>query len=90
MSYLKIGWQWLRQQFHKGWPKINWFWLDPSPDPEPAIASRKKAGQKKRVWTILHQRPPTPPQHQELSLQSFGLFFIRLFPQSKSLDLQFK
>ena len=68
MSYFKIGWQWLRQQFYKGWPKINWFWLDPLPDPEPAIASRKRASQKKRVWTVLHQRPPTPPEHQQLSL----------------------
>ena len=90
MSYLKIGWQWLRQQFHKGWPKINWFWLDPSADPEPAIASRKKASKKKRVWTILHQRPPTPSEHQQVPLQSFGQFFIRLFPHSKSLDLGLK
>ena len=58
MSYLKIGWRWLRQQFNKGWSKLNWFWLDPSPDPEPAIASRTKAAAKKRTWIILYAEPP--------------------------------
>lgn len=58
MSYLKIGWKWLRQQFNKGWPKINWFWLDPAADPAAIPASRKKAAAKKRIWTVLYPQPP--------------------------------
>lgn len=50
MSYLKIGWQWLRQQFRKNWPVLPPFGLDPGADPEPAIASRRKAAQPKRQW----------------------------------------
>lgn len=58
-SYFKIGWRWLQQQFECGWPKINWFWLDPSPDPEPAIASRKKESAKaKRKWIVSCPVPP--------------------------------
>jgi hypothetical protein len=43
MSYLKIGWNWLRQQFRRGWSEMPPFWLDPAPDPEPAMASRCQA-----------------------------------------------
>ena len=87
MSYFKIGWQWLRQQFHKGWPKINWFWLDPSADPEPAIASRKKANQKKRVWTVLHQRPPTPPEHHQEVLLDLALLPVSSSQATKQIPL---
>lgn len=52
MSYLKIGWRWLRQQFRKNWPVLPPFELDPKPDPEPAIASRRKAAEPKRQWVV--------------------------------------
>jgi len=52
MSYLKIGWFWLRQQFRKNWPVLPPFGLDPKPDPEPAIASRRKAAAPKRQWVV--------------------------------------
>ena len=53
MSYLKIGWRWLRQQFRKNWPVWPPFGLDPKPDPEPAIASRRKAAAApKRQWVV--------------------------------------
>lgn len=52
MSYFKIGWQWLRQQFRKNWPILPPFQLDPKPDPEPAIASRRSAAQPKRQWVV--------------------------------------
>lgn len=52
MSYLKIGWQWLRQQFRKNWPVLPPFGLDPEIDPEPAIASRRQAAQPKRQWIV--------------------------------------
>jgi hypothetical protein len=52
MSYLKIGWGWLRQQFRRGWPVLPTFWLDPAPDPEPAVASRRKAAQPKPKWAV--------------------------------------
>ena len=52
MSYLKIGWSWLRQQFRKDWPVLPPFGLDPKPDPEPAMASRRKAAEPKRQWVV--------------------------------------
>lgn len=52
MSYLKIGWRWLRQQFRKNWPVLPPFGLDPGPDPQPAIASRRKAAEPKRQWVV--------------------------------------
>jgi len=52
MSYLKIGWRWLRQQFRKQWPVLPPFGLDPKPDPQPATASRRKAAQPKRQWVV--------------------------------------
>jgi hypothetical protein len=52
MSYLKIGWFWLRQQYRKQWPVLPPFGLDPEVDPEPAIASRRKAAQPKRQWVV--------------------------------------
>jgi hypothetical protein len=52
MSYLKIGWSWLRQQFRRGWPIMPAFWLDPAPDPEPAMASRRKATQPRPRWVV--------------------------------------
>ena len=52
MSYLKIGWKWLRQQYRRGWPTFSPFAIDPAPDPEPAVASRRKAAQLKRQWVV--------------------------------------
>lgn len=52
MSYLKIGWQWLRQQYRRGWTTFPPFAIDPAPDPEPAVASRRKAAQPKRQWVV--------------------------------------
>jgi hypothetical protein len=52
MSYLKIGWLWLRQQSRKNWPVLPPFGLDPKPDPEPAIASRQHGAQPKRHWVV--------------------------------------
>ncbi len=54
MSYFKIGWSWVRQQFRRGWTEFAPFWLDAAPDPEPAIASRRKAAQPKRKWVVAH------------------------------------
>jgi hypothetical protein len=52
MSYLKIGWSWLRQQYRRGWPTFAPFAMDPAPDPEPAIASRRQAAKPKRQWVV--------------------------------------
>jgi len=51
-SYLKIGWSWLRQQYRRGWQTFVPFWIDPTPDPEPAIASRRQAAKPKRKWIV--------------------------------------
>jgi hypothetical protein len=52
MSYLKIGWSWLRQQYRRGWPLLDPFAIDPAPDPEPATASRRQAAKPKRQWVV--------------------------------------
>ena len=50
MSYLKIGWSWLRQQKRRNWPVLSAFGLDPAPDPDPVLASRRKASLPKSKW----------------------------------------
>jgi hypothetical protein len=50
MSYLKIGWSWLRQQTRRNWPILSAFGLDPASDPEPALASPRKASIQKPKW----------------------------------------
>lgn len=52
MSYLKIGWKWLRQQYRQGWTTFLPFAIDPASDPEPDVASRRKAAQPKRQWVV--------------------------------------
>lgn len=58
MSYLKIGWSWLRQQFRRNRSVLSPFWLAPGHDPEPAMASRRQAAQPKPHWVIVHFIPP--------------------------------
>jgi hypothetical protein len=41
LSYLKLGWRWRQQQYRRGWSAFAPFWLDPPPDPLPALASRR-------------------------------------------------
>jgi hypothetical protein len=41
LSYLKLGWRWQQQQHQRGWQAFAPFWLDPLPDPLPALASRR-------------------------------------------------
>ena len=51
LSYFKIGWRWLRQQYRRQWPSFPSFWIDPSPDRVPVSASRHKlAAKRKRQW----------------------------------------
>lgn len=52
MSYLKIGWKWLRQQCRRHWSVLPPFGLDPGADPEPAVASRRQAARLKRRWVV--------------------------------------
>ena len=58
LSYLQIGWRWLRQQFRRRWPSMPPFRLDPASDPEPAIASRKNAGHPQRRWVVTYASSP--------------------------------
>jgi hypothetical protein len=41
LSYLKLGWRWREPQYRRGWRAFAPFWLDPLPDPLPALASRR-------------------------------------------------
>jgi hypothetical protein len=43
LSYLQIGWRYLRRALAAGERLLTCFWLDPDPDPEPVYASKKQA-----------------------------------------------
>ena len=51
LSYLKLGWRWLRQCYRRGWQVFRSFWLDPEPDTVPVITSRRATPAKRR-WII--------------------------------------
>lgn len=48
LSYFQIGWRWVKQALHLGEKLLDFVWLDSTPDPCPAIASKKQAH-----WPIL-------------------------------------
>lgn len=39
LSYLQIGWRWVKRAVATGSRLLNFLWLTPGPDPEPAMAS---------------------------------------------------
>jgi hypothetical protein len=54
LSYFKIWWRWLRQQYRRHWPAFPSLRIDPSPTSVPVSASRRKlALQKKRLWVLV-------------------------------------
>lgn len=42
LSYLQIGWRWVKQALAWGKQLLDYIWLSSEPDPEPAMASRRK------------------------------------------------
>lgn len=42
LSYLQIGWRWLKRALAWGQNFLSTLWLSPEPDPEPAMASWRK------------------------------------------------
>jgi hypothetical protein len=53
LSYFKIGWRWLVQQYRRAWQRFATFRLDPAPDPAPAMASRRQAARPSRQWNCV-------------------------------------
>ncbi|MCP4613380.1 MAG: transposase [Planctomycetes bacterium] len=47
-SYLKIGWKWVQRAFVKGYDLITKLALSPLPDPEPAMAYKQQAEERKK------------------------------------------
>jgi len=47
-SYLKIGWKWVQRAFIKGYDLTTQLTLSPLPDPEPAMAYKKQAEERKK------------------------------------------
>jgi len=43
LSYFQIGWRWVKRALHLGEKLLDFVWLDSSPDPYPAVASKKQA-----------------------------------------------
>lgn len=58
MSYLKIGWNWLRLAITQQWKIQVCQFLSSSPDPQPALASKRQHGSLlKREFTVLSRIP---------------------------------
>jgi hypothetical protein len=43
LSYFQIGWRWIHYALYHGKRLLTFLWLDPEPDPEFVIASKKQA-----------------------------------------------
>ena len=43
LSYFQIGWRWIRHALAHAEYLLPFFWLEPGPDPYPAIASKSQA-----------------------------------------------
>jgi len=43
LSYFQIGWRWIRHALAHSEYLLSFFWLEPGPDPYPAIASKSQA-----------------------------------------------
>jgi hypothetical protein len=43
LSYFQIGWRWIKYALHQGKRLLSCFWLEPGPDPEFVVASKKQA-----------------------------------------------
>jgi hypothetical protein len=43
LSYLQLGWRWVRRALLDGLPLLSFPWLLPGPDPEPVFASKRQA-----------------------------------------------
>ncbi|MBW4652535.1 MAG: transposase [Kaiparowitsia implicata GSE-PSE-MK54-09C] len=58
MSYLKLGWNWIRLAITHHWRIQVYRFLPSSPDPQPAIASRRQYDEfLKREFTVLSRFP---------------------------------
>ena len=60
MSYLKLGWNWIRLAVTEQ-KKIQLYWqLSGGPDPEPALASQRQLKQTlQREFIVLSRFPPS-------------------------------
>jgi hypothetical protein len=58
MSYLKIGWNWIRLAITQQWKIQVYRFLSSEPDPQPAVASKRQhANLLKREFTVLSRIP---------------------------------
>ncbi|NEQ27123.1 MAG: transposase [Microcoleus sp. SIO2G3] len=58
MSYLKLGWNWIRLCLTKQWQIQVCWWLESAPDPHPATASHRQHQQLKKLeFTVLSSLP---------------------------------
>jgi hypothetical protein len=53
LSYFQIGWRWIRHALAHAEFLLPFFWLEPGPDPDPAIASKSQAA--RPIVTIFEQ-----------------------------------
>ncbi len=58
MSYLKLGWNWIRLAITQQWKIQVYPFLSSLPDPQPAIASKQQQNDSfKREFTVLSRFP---------------------------------
>ena len=58
MSYLKLGWNWIRLAITQQWKIHVYPFLSSAPDPQPAVASKRQYDESlKREFTVLSRIP---------------------------------
>ena len=58
MSYLKIGWNWIRLALTQQWKIQVYRFLSSVPDPQPAVACQRQSNESlKREFTVLSHIP---------------------------------
>lgn len=60
LSYMQIGWRWLQRALAFGEQLLSFIWLQPGPDPAPALASRRQANQSV-ISDLVLSFDPAPP-----------------------------
>lgn len=55
-SYLKIGWHWVHYALTQGYELLTTVYLSSAPDPEPAMASKKQAAQRRQSRFVVENQ----------------------------------
>jgi len=54
LSYLQIGWRWVRWALANDKPLLYFLWVEPGPDPEPVFASHRQAAKPTLAFSAIY------------------------------------